>query len=164
MKLKLLVFCAAFFMIGTLSAQEYYKSAVGARLGSPISASYKTFISEKGAIEGYVGLRSYGFGSWFNVSGAYQVHNPISDVDGLQWYYGGGVSVFFWNYDNVFADSGFSSTSFGLQGYLGLDYAFDDIPLNLSLDWIPTFFIGDLNINSFGAGYGSLGVRYILSE
>ena len=146
-------------------AQEYYKSAVGLRLGYPASISYKTFISQDAALEAYLGLRGYGFGNFVNFSGAYQVHKPISGADGLQWYYGGGASVFFWNYDNDFRDRGFSTTALGVQGYLGLDYAFADAPINLTIDWIPTFFIGgSLNVNGFGGGFGNLGIRYIFSR
>ena len=82
--------------MGSLFAQDFYQSAVGARLGSPFSASYKTFVSESSAFEVYAGFRSYGFGGWLNISGAYQIHQPLEDViEGLQWYYGAGASIFF---------------------------------------------------------------------
>lgn len=149
---------------GTSSAQQFYQSAVGARLGSPVSASYKTFISESAALEAYAGFRFYGFGSWVNLSGAYLVHQPLGELaDGLQWYYGGGASVFFWNYTDSALD-GLSSTSLGLQAYVGLDYTLDEYPVQLTVDWIPTIFIGDTNLSAFGAGYGSLGIRYILQR
>lgn len=167
MKIKNFLLLTAFFVCGSFALQaQDYNSAIGLRLGSPSSISYKTFINGSHALEGYVGFRSYGFGSWINISGAYLVHNDIGDVDGLMWYYGGGVSAFFWNYDNdLFGADDYSSTSFGIQGYLGLDYKFDGAPVNISLDWIPTFFLGgDLNLGSnFGGAYGSLAVRYTLN-
>ena len=165
MKTKLITLVVLFLAACTIThAQSDYSSAIGLRLGSPVSVSYKTFINDKGALEGYVGLRSFGFGNFINISGAYQVHNNIADVDGLAWYFGGGASIFIWNYDNDFVNTNFSSTAFGLQGYLGLDYKFKDAPVNLSLDWVPTFFVGGtLNINSFGGGYGALAVRYTLN-
>lgn len=144
---------------------EGYNSAIGLRLGYPASLSFKTFVNDNSALEAYIGLRNWGFGKFINLSGAYQIHKPVEGVDQLKWYYGAGASVYFWTYDNIFLNDGFSSTSFGLQGYLGLDYAFKDAPINLTLDWIPSFFIGgSLNIDSFSAGYGSLGVRYILGR
>ncbi len=158
---KTLFLSLIFFTAGhNLSAQEY-SSAVGLRLGYPLSASYKTFISDNSALEGYVGFRSFGFGNWISIHGAYQVHNPINGVDGLQWYYGGGLGIFIWSYD---FDTSFASTSFGLQGYLGLDYKFPNTPISITLDWVPTFFIGNININSFGGDYGALGVRYVFAE
>jgi hypothetical protein len=44
-----------------------------------------------------------------------------------------------------------------------LDYKFPDTPLNLSLDWAPTFFIGGYDAN-FAGSLGSLAVRYVLNE
>jgi len=150
-----------FAVVTTTSAQEY-ESALGARLGYPLSASYKTFLGgSNNAFEAYAGFRNFGAGySWFTISGAYQIHKPIEDVEGLQWYFGGGASVYFWSFDFT-TDS--STTTFGLQGYLGLDYKFEDYPINLSLDWIPTIFLSGFD-SGFGGGYGSLGVRYVLGE
>jgi len=141
-----------------------YTTAIGARLGSPLSASVKHFIKDDMAIEATAGFRGYtGFNS-VNISGSVQLHNPIEDVEGLSWYYGGGVGVYFWNYDNVFVNENSGSTTIGIQGYLGLDYRFDGAPVNLSIDWIPTFLLSGGGADGFGAGYGSLGVRYIINE
>lgn len=147
----------------TAQAQDY-KSAVGARLGSPLSLSYKTFLSESSAVEAFIGYRSFGFGySWINIGAAYQIHNDISGVDGLKWYYGAGASVFLYSFRNNFVGDNSSSTAIGLQGYLGLDYRLPDAPVNVSLDWVPTFFLSGFG-SGFGAGYGALSVRYILGE
>lgn len=148
-----------------LQAQNY-KSAVGARLGSPLSLSYKTFISDQNALEGYVGFRGNVNYSWISISGAYLVHRPleIEGAEGLDWYFGGGGSIYFWNYADRFFDD-YNSTALGIQGYLRLEYTFSDIPLNLTIDWIPTIFIGNnLFVNTFGGGYGSVGVRYVLDN
>lgn len=146
-----------------LEAQSY-KSAIGIRLGVPLSLSFKTFISETHAIELFASFQSQdlGFGlDWKRISlgGSYQLHNEIPGVDGLNWYYGGGALVSFWSYseENFFADE--SSVSLGLQGNIGLDYKFESIPLNLSVDWIPTIFINGY-LGGFGAGYGALAARY----
>jgi hypothetical protein len=85
----LVLFCAC---CAAAAQAQGYKSAIGLRLGSPLSVSFKTFITEPGAIEANVGFRSYGFSgyrySWINLSAAYQHHFPI-DVSGiggnLQW-------------------------------------------------------------------------------
>jgi hypothetical protein len=158
------VFFLAMALTNSASAQEY-KTAVGARLGFPVSASLKHFITDSHALEVYAGFRSWPGYNWVNISGAYQVHNPlnIEGIEGLQWYFGGGASVFFWNYRGSFLNE-FNSTTFGIQGYLGLDYAFPNTPINLSVDWVPTFFLGGGFLTGFGGGYGSLAVRYILSR
>lgn len=147
----------------TVSAQNY-SSAAGLRLGYPWAASYKTFISEASAIEAYVGYRGWTGYNWFSVNGAYLKHSDIDEVDGLQWYAGGGVGAQFWSYD--FAES--SSTTFSVAGYLGLEYTFEDAPVSVSIDWVPTFFLGDtfggIGFNRFGAGYGGLAARYVLGR
>lgn len=145
----------------TFAAQaQNYTSAIGLRLGYPLSISYKHFLNENGAIEVFGGFRSYSGYGWFNVGGLYQYHKPIEGVDGLNWYFGGGASIFFWNYDNDFLDAG-SSTSIGILGNLGLDYKFENAPINVSVDWVPTFFVNGYG-SGFGGGYGALAVRYVL--
>jgi opacity protein-like surface antigen len=160
---KILIILIAAFAFGTSAQAQDFKSAVGLRLGYPLSISYKTFMDEKSAIEGYVGFRAFsGVGSYFTISGAYQIHNDFPDVNNLQWYYGAGASVNFWSFKSTFLED-FSSTSFGVQGYLGLSYTLEDTPLNLSVDWIPTIFLGGYS-SGFGGGYGSLAARYILNR
>ncbi|PPK85151.1 hypothetical protein CLV84_2043 [Neolewinella xylanilytica] len=157
----LFVFLAVFSH--TASAQDF-KSAAGVRLGYPFSVSYKTFITETNALEAYVGFRSYsGVANWISINGAYQVHNDIAELEGLQWYYGGGAGAQFWSYD--FDASG--STTFSVSGYLGLQYTFADTPVTASIDWVPTYFFGSSSygaFNSFGGGYGALAVRYVLGR
>jgi hypothetical protein len=160
MKTRFFTLVIAMLLVVTVSQAQDYKSAIGLRLGSPLSVSYKTFISEKGAFEGVAGFRSFVGYSWFNVGAYYQHHNEIASVDGLKWYYGAGVNAYFWSYDTGFLGDG--STSFGISGVLGLDYKFADIPLNLSADWIPTFFVNGFG-SGFGAGYGALAARYTLN-
>lgn len=147
------------FFSTTLQAQTY-STALGLRLGYPASASYKNFIANDRAIEAFVGFRSYRSSrSWINVGVAYQVHNELPGLKGLQWYYGLGVSAYSYQRRANFPGDRDGSVSFGLQGYLGLDYIFPDIPINLSLDWVPTYF---LNGNGFDGNFGALAVRYVL--
>lgn len=158
MKKVLFSLISCLFLTTGLMAQDF-DSAVGLRLGQPTSVSYKKFISETNALEGYVGFRSFTGASFITASAAYQIHKDIDEVDGLQWYYGAGGSVFLWTLD--FGDG---TTSFGVQGYIGLSYTFDGTPINLSVDWIPTLFINGVSGfgNGFGGGYGTFAVRYVL--
>jgi hypothetical protein len=157
-----IVLCCVF----AAQSQSEYKSAIGLRFGVPTSISFKTFISAPGAVEIFAGTRGNkvsGFGwRWFNVGGLYQHHSAISDIEGLKWYVGGGASAYFWSYDDGFGGAGadYSSTSFGLLGTLGLDYKFADYPINLSVDWVPVFFVGDGYSTGFNGGYGALSARY----
>ncbi len=140
---------------------QNYNSAIGLRLGYPVSVTYKHFISEPGAIEVFAGFRSYSGYGWFNIAGAYEHHFPISGAEGLNWYVGGGASAFFWNFRNSFIGDRGTSTSIGILGVLGLDYKFEDAPVNLSVDWMPLIFLNGYG-SGFGGGYGALSARYVL--
>ena len=146
-----------------LQAQNY-DNAIGARLGFPLSLSYKQFLNETNAFEVYAGVRGYSTYNWVNISGAYQVHSPIDGVEGLNWYWGAGASVYFWTFDdNFLGGTGLSTTTFGVQGYLGLDYTFPNAPINITADWVPTYFFNGFG-SGFVGGFGSLGVRYTLGR
>jgi hypothetical protein len=138
-----------------------YSKALGIRLGYPFSVTFKTFINDAAAIEAYAGFAGYTGYGYFNLGAMYQYHRAIEGVDGLAWFYGGGASLQFWSYDSGY-DGG--SLIIGINGVLGLDYKFPDAPINLSVDWTPTFFIGNTysEFNSFSAGYGALSARYVL--
>jgi hypothetical protein len=142
-----------------LKAQDY-KSAIGLRLGYPISASYKFFVSDNAAIEAYAGFRGYTFYRYINFGAMYQVHKPISSVDGLYWYFGGGVSALLYTYDSGFVGDG--NFGVGINGVLGLDYKFADAPINLSADWMPTIYLTGY-LSGFGGGLGALSARYTLN-
>jgi len=144
----------------SLSSQDF-DSAVGLRIGFPLSITYKKFINETGAIEGYVGYRNFIGASNLSLNAAYQIHKDIDEVDRLQYYYGAGASVVNWN-----VKFGNGATSLGLQGYLGLSYTVDGAPVNVSIDWIPTLFINGLAGygRGFSVGYGTIAARYILGS
>ena len=161
--LKYLIAFLFFCTLSQSATAQDYRSAVGLRFGYPISVSFKTFLSESGAVEAYAGLRGYGSFRWYSINGAYQIHHDIEALEGLQWYYGGGAGVQFWSYDFVET----SSTTFSLSAYLGLQYTFPDTPVSLTVDWVPTFLLGSnfgIGINTFSAGYGALGARYTLGR
>lgn len=154
-----------FFLAVGQAQDQPYKSAVGLRFGYPTSISYKVNLDASKAIEVYGGARWFSGYSWFNISAAYQIHNPLEleGIEGLRWYYGGGASIFFWTFDTGFFNERYASTSFGIQGYLGLEYTFENTPISLTADWVPTLFINGFS-SGLGGGYGTLGVRYVLSD
>lgn len=164
MKKLILLFSFSFFLFSTLQAQKY-KTAVGARLGYPLSASIKHFINDSHAVEIYLGTRGrFDFRST-NISASYQIHKPleIDAITGLSWYYGFGASVYFWSWNDrySFYSEDYNNISFGVQGYLGLDYKFENIPLSITADWIPSVFVNGFG-SGFGGGFGALGIRYVL--
>ena len=154
--LYLIAICFCFSLSQETNAQSF-DQAIGARLGYPFAVSYKKFISESDAIEAYAGNRGYVDYRRLNASIAYQRHSPF-DAPGLEWYWGAGASAYLYSF-NVFNDNG--NLGIGLQGYLGLQYTFEDIPLSITLDWVPTVFLTGYD-NGAGFEYGSLAVRYLL--
>lgn len=151
-----LIFCSL-----SLKAQ-LYDSALGLRLGVPLSISYKKMIADNKALEGYIGTRGKNGYRFVNISGAYQIIEPIDlgGIEELYYYYGAGASIYFWSFKE---EGNNQSATPGLQGYLGLEYAFSDKPIHLTLDWVPTIFLSG-HLSGLRAGYLSLGVRYVLNR
>lgn len=157
---KLFFTLAIMFACFAAYSQANYKSAIGLRLGYPASISFKTFLNESNALEAYVGFRRWAnYGNFVNIGALYEVHNSFPNVEGLNWYYGGGAAVYFWNYEAFYADD-YSNLNVGISGCLGLDYKFANAPVNLSVDWVPTFVIGDAYYGGFRGDAGALSVRY----
>jgi hypothetical protein len=146
-----------FFATSNLQAQDY-SSAVGLRLGGYNGITFKHFFNEKSAIELYGTARSYFGYSFYNVTALYEMHNAIDKVDGLKYYYGGGVTAGLSSYNSFYFASS-SSTSIGIAGILGLEYCFKNPTINISLDWVPTYYVSDSALG-FASGYGALSARY----
>ncbi|MBL0192403.1 MAG: hypothetical protein IPQ18_13970 [Saprospiraceae bacterium] len=158
---KLLLLLVLGMVIGfnqSASAQEY-KSAIGLRLGYPLSVSYKTFLNDKAALELMGGFRSWASYRSVNIGALYQIHNPIESVSGLSWYFGGGLQAAFYSWDSGYLADDAGKTSIGISGNIGLDYKFANTPINLSLDWIPTYWLTGY-YDGFGSAIGGLAVRY----
>jgi len=141
-----------FALLGSRSEAQEYKTALGIRLSSTVPAvnnsiSIKHFLNERAAVEG---LLSIGIDDHIALGALYEIHKPFS-TPGFQWYYGAG------------AYAGFSGPSIlGAQGVLGVDYKFENIPLNMSLDWKP-----ELNlvteINAEPAAFGFT-IRFVFGQ
>ena len=164
--MKNLIFTFLLLAIGcSLYAQEY-KSAVGLRLGLPSGISYKMFLNETAAVEGVLGYRSFGFGNWISLDGAYQIHQDleVEALDGLQWYYGAGLGLNRYSYDTFFGEQSFSATFLSLKGYTGLSYTLEDIPLNISIDAVPAFYLGSSlgGVSTIGVGF-AIAARYVIN-
>ena len=149
-----------FFAFSTMSvnAQEY-KNAIGLRLGVYNGVTFKTHLNEKSAIEVY-GTARLGSGyRYLTVTGLYEVRGDLGSTKGLGWYAGGGPSLSTYSSDFLGTSGGY--TAIGISGIAGLEYTFADAPINLSLDWSPTFFFKE-NVG-FTGDYFALSVRYFLS-
>jgi hypothetical protein len=130
-----------------------YQTALGVKF-YPASISLKHFTTNKTALEGLGYFWNYGF----RLTGLYEIHGDINGAPGLKWYVGPGVHVGVWNdrYKNRYDDEG---AYFGVDGVLGLDFKFNGAPINLSLDWQPSFSFGT-DRAGFDGAWGGFAIRY----
>jgi hypothetical protein len=144
---KVLLICLVSISALTSKSQSY-TTAAGIRLGPNSAAvtsgfTIKHFLNEKTAVEGILGIND-GVG----ICGLYELHFPIEAVTNLQWFAGPGAYIAFRH----------STTSFGAAGIVGLDYKFEELPLNLTIDWKPELnIISQVAFESSGLG---ISVRY----
>ena len=122
-------------VIHTSTAQQY-KTAVGVRgdwssLGLDLAQfSVKHFFRAPSAIEFNLGLRRH----FFWMEGMYHYNQALkNDFD---WYLGAGLDLGYWDKNKVNAFDRLSESGFwgGATGVFGIEYTFDFIPLNFSLD------------------------------
>ncbi len=91
------------------------------------------------------------FGNGVGIEALYDfLYKPLG-ADGFNWYVGAGPSMLI---DDPFY--------LGFSGELGLDYHFDAVPVSLSLDWRPTFWL--IEKTSFRAEGFGLNVRYVFGR
>ncbi len=149
-----LIACTALFTIGLTEAKaQSYKNAIGGRFGAANGISFKTGLNDKAMLELIGNFRSKNNVNHIQLTGLYEVYNPIKGAEGLNWYYGVGATV------GSTKVKGYDGDIYlGLNGVLGLDYKFKGAPINLSLDWIPTLLLTP--DTDFYSGDIGLGIRY----
>ena len=154
----------------SLSAASY-TTAIGIRFGGYESGlSIKHFISSSAAIEGIIstGWRYHGT----RITGLYELHKAIDGAPGLSFFYGVGAHIGFYNksywyngkcdggryeYKGQWYDCDGNRATVGIDGILGLEYHFTEIPFTLGLDIKPSI---DLIGRGSHIGDGALTIRY----
>jgi len=125
-----------------------YTNALGVKVWDGGGITFKHFFNEKNAGE----LIGYFWSHGMRITGLYEIHGDIDGAGGLKWYIGPGAHIGFYN-------TKYGGNSFaGIDGVLGLDYKFKGAPINMSLDWQPSFEFGDNR--GFVGSWGGLGIRY----
>ena len=153
MKKVLLVLVAVLGFAFAASAQD---NAIGVRLGGGqgynAEISYQKVLGGPNRLEvdlGYYGVEGYGA---FGLSAIYRFHQEIAAVPNFGWFVGAGGKM------NAAFYSGMH-ISLGVVGQAGVDYHFDAIPLQLSLDIRPCFYL--YPATAFMWGDIALGIRYM---
>jgi hypothetical protein len=155
---KIAVTASALFIILTAASQSKsansssYKTALGVKVWDGGGLTLKHFWSSKNAGE----LIGYFWNRGFRLTGLYEIHGDIESATGLKWYVGPGAHIGFYDYYN--RNNHIDGTYLGIDGVLGLDYKFNGAPINISIDWQPSFEFGDFV--GFVGNWGGLGVRY----
>lgn len=155
--MKKLVLVSSIMLFGFLAKSQDYTTAFGLRGGLGSGFTIKHFISGTHAVEGIVSSRYRGF----NVTGLYEVTNALPTA-GLNWYYGGGAHIGFWHgkYANPWFTENRSYTVIGVDGILGIEYTFLDLPINISLDWKPA--VNLIGYTGFWGDAGAFSIRYTI--
>jgi len=153
MKRTILILFSAFIIGSALNAQDY-KTSLGLRAGFPYGVTVKHFLNETNALEGILAS------SWggFVVTGLYENEHWTGQYPGLNWFWGFGAHIGFWD-NNTYIDDPDVGSVLGADFVLGMEYTFDEIPLNLSLDVMPS--VNLIGYQGWGGIHGGLSIRYV---
>jgi opacity protein-like surface antigen len=143
-------FTVLILFLTTSFFSQNYKMALGFKGGYPGygSLNAKKSISNSDYLEASIGgFGRYPYNVGFNVQIDYERMQALEE--GFSFYYGGGVLL------------GLTSSIFHLapKALLGLEYNFEDLPLNISIDTGPYFFISPKIGFIWGGG---LALRYAI--
>lgn len=152
-KITLLILMGCLSSIGL--AQDY-NTGIGLRGGYFNGLTVKHFVGEKAAFEGILSSRWRGF----QVTGLYEIHNQAFNTSRLNWYYGFGAHLGFWDGNRTkWGDANTNYTVVGIDGILGMEYNFVEVPFNIGLDWKPSMNL--IGYSGFWGDGGALSIRYI---
>jgi hypothetical protein len=153
---KIVIISLIVFSMASASYGQDYNTGIGLRAGFSNGLTIKHFMGVKPAFELILASRWRGL----EITGLYEIHNQAFDTEGLRWYYGFGAHVGFWNGDYTrWGNTGTTYTVIGLDGILGLEYSFSEIPINIGLDWKPAFNV--VGYTGFWGDGGALSIRYV---
>lgn len=135
MKKTMLLLCLV-CCFATTSFSQNYNTGIGIRSGFYNGLTVKHFLSENTAFEAIVSTRWKGV----DFTGLYEHQNRFFYSEHLDWYFGVGGHIGFWDGDHTpWGTAGTNHTVLGIDGILGLEYSFWQIPLSLGIDWKPVY-------------------------
>jgi hypothetical protein len=159
MKKTLLLFFLALMVFSFQTKAQDYDTGIGFRFSPFTGVSVKHFVSRESAIEGMLSARWHGY----MLTGLYERHQEAFDTHNLKFMYGAGGHFAWWDSDYVhhpWYDGHGDYAAFGLDGMIGLEYTFNEIPFSISLDWKPMFnLINDVGFRGDDVG---LTIRYTI--
>lgn len=152
MKITILL---SFILMNTLVFSQDYKTAIGLKGGYPGfgSLNAKHFISENSALEatfGGMSRENYGNGAFAILD--YEIQNSLESS--FSWFYGGGGLLGF-----TTNNAGTTTLQLGINSTVGIEYTFEEVPINCSLNMGPLIFISPEVRFNWGGG---LSIRYAI--
>jgi hypothetical protein len=145
----------------TIQAQKIAENALGLRLGDNdglgAEISYQRALSNNNRLEADLGWRSNNNVSAIKLTGVYQW---VWNIDGdFNWYagVGGGLG----NWSTKYNTEKSSGTFLFAAGAIGIEYGFENVPIQLSLDIRPEIYFNSsaFRSNTFGSDL-ALSIRY----
>ncbi|MFN9499956.1 MAG: hypothetical protein ACK57K_01390 [Chryseotalea sp.] len=163
--MKKILFLSLVFILllcNVTQAQKYndseYTSALGGKFWAyGVGITFKQFLPNRNAVE----LVGHIWNDGGRFSGMYQFHYNIKGAEGLKWYIGPEAHIAVYNNhknERFYFKNWDSGTYLGVGGVIGFDYKFSEMPINISLDWQPSFEFG--NDHGFIGAWGGFAVRY----
>ncbi|MGV3696923.1 hypothetical protein [Flavobacterium sp.] len=163
------IILSAFMLLGlafSANAQDISKNALGLRIGDNDGfggeVSYQRGLSKNNRLEFDLGWRNSDNVDAIKLVGLYQWVWNIEG--GFNWYAGFGAGLGSWSYDgpgNPDNDGGVFAL---VAGDIGIEYNFQEAPIQLSLDFRPEFYLNNSGDNRFREdNFGpdiALGIRY----
>jgi hypothetical protein len=152
--MKKIIFSLTLFLLASFSYAQFavgssYKTALGFKYyPSAISLKHHSALGFTMEVIGY-------FWKGNRLTGLIEKDRAVPGLPGLNWYTGFGAHM------SMYESTTYSGKSLlGVDGTIGLDYKIPTAPLNLSIDWQPSFEFG--GGSDFLANWGGVSVRYVL--
>ena len=138
MKRTILTIAIVVLSLSYSQAQDYI-TAVGVRGGYFSGISVKQILSDDHALEGIFSARPGGF----NVTALAETYAMAFKDEQWHWYYGAGAHVGIWPEDafrRTWSNDTphYSRVVVGIDAIAGLEYTFEQVPINLSIDYKPS--------------------------
>ncbi len=140
------------------SLDSDYKYALGLRAGGPSGITFKINTRNSNSVEFIAGF----WYEFLSLTALFEKNAPAFDVDGMNWYYGGGGHLSFFSggrHDDRWYYRRGEGYAIGIDGIVGLEYKIPPIPFAVSLDLKPFLEVdrdGDVH---FGIDPG-LGIKF----
>ena len=136
---KLSNFLMIFLVSSSLQAQQYH-TAIGFRGDLSTIDNGLAELSLKHFFAGQSAFQINGGGNTRSLFLQVAYHRNQSLTSDIEWYWGAGVNGSYWKRGNYGRSDIQETTGFwgGIDGTVGLDYTFLEVPINLALDTGPT--------------------------